>query len=102
MSVENVSFELQNGTYPTPTTSGLPVTVMNVQDATYDKLATIVLANQALSLAAPNGTTGAGRYAPGCIGVDLTGASGDNADSYTAVNKGTAASPDFVAISLAP
>jgi hypothetical protein len=36
MSVENVSFELQNGTFPTPSTT--PVKVINVEDATYDGL----------------------------------------------------------------
>jgi hypothetical protein len=94
MSVENVSFELQNGTFPTPTTTGAAVALMKVQDSTYDKLALLAVCNQAVSLAG----TGAGLYAPGCIGIDMTGASSANADAFLMFNAGTAASPSWEAV----
>jgi hypothetical protein len=95
MSVENVSYEMQNGSYPTPTTSGAAVAIANVSDSTYDKLAVYVVCNQAISLAA----AGAGLYAPGCLAIDMTGASGTNADAYTMYNGGTAASPSWTLLS---
>jgi hypothetical protein len=96
MSVENVSYEMQNGTFPLPGTSDTAVRIANVDDTTYGKAAILVVANQAISLAA----SGTG-YAPGCFAIDFTGASGTNGDAYNAYNQGTTASPTWVAISLA-
>ena len=96
MSVENVSYEMQNGTFPLPGTSDTAVAIANVHDATYGKAAILVIANQAISLAA----AGTG-YAPGCFAIDFTGKSGANGDAWNAYNQGTTATPTWVAVSLA-
>jgi hypothetical protein len=66
MSVENVSYEMQNGSYPAPTTSGAALAIANVSDSTYDKLAVYVVCNQAISLAAAGGWSWAVRTRMPC------------------------------------
>lgn len=93
MSQANVDFEMSNGKFPVPPTSGEPIRVINVADATYGSVAVLIVAGRAISLAA----TGTG-YAEGCIGIDTTGVSGANSDSAFVKNTGSSASPTWTIV----
>lgn len=91
MSVENVSFEMQNGTFPAP--SAVPVKVVNVWDATYGSLCMdgYVTGTTAVSLAILASLNYAGVFAIGATLRDVT-----NAGFYQ--NVGTVAVPSFTEI----
>ena len=91
MSVENVSYEMQNGTFPVP--SAVPVKVVNVDDATYGSLCMdgYVIGTVAVSTAITASEGYVGEFAIGATLRDTT-----NAGFYQ--NVGTAASPSFTEI----
>lgn len=91
MSRGNIDFDLQNGTFPTP--SATPVKVINVTDATYGSLCMFgyVTGATAVSLAVLASLGYDGEFGVGALLIDAT-----NAGLYQ--NVGTAAAPSFTEI----
>ena len=91
MSRGNIDFQLQYGSFPTP--SATPVKVVNVTDATYGSLCMdgYVTGATAVSLALTASEGYVGQFAVGCTMRDTT-----NAGFYQ--NVGTAAAPSFTEI----
>ena len=91
MSRGNIDFELQYGTFPTP--SATAVKVINVTDATYGSLCVFgyVTGATAVSLALTASGGYVGDFGIGALVIDTT-----NAGLYQ--NVGTAAAPSFTEI----
>jgi hypothetical protein len=70
MSVENVSYEMANGTFPSG--SATPAAVVNVDDATYGKVMMFGYVTPASAVSTEN--TGSG-YGVGCLLIDITNGS---------------------------
>lgn len=88
MSVQNVSYEMENGTFAAP--NAIPVLFVNVSDPTYDKLGMYgyVTGATAVSLALTAGNGYAGKFAKGCLMIDTT-------DGTVYQNKAAASVPSF-------